>query len=316
MEFETIELTKDVLIFKNVLKDKKRVRKFLTQAREEGYVDPLFKTWITYKPQIYYYKFDPNNANDDSYKTSNEYSAQFMRECQDIFFKCLKIYKENYFNKEYFKKYNWKESIPTSLEEFNDGISKEEEEFEWIMGDFLILENENTPSNKKMSMGYHTDRKVHPYSANVIFNFNIYMNDDYEGGAIRFIDMDNAEKELYINKDGVPVEYYIVDKIYEYKMESGDAMLFRTDHFHSVERVDGHKWYARQFLVDPKPTQEWFDKRDELGGGEEFKKFLEEYDKEHDKTKFRPEIIESLDELDTDKKYIEGKETPVIIRKK
>ena len=43
MEFETIELTKDVLIFKNVLNDKKRVREFLTKAREEGYIDPLFK---------------------------------------------------------------------------------------------------------------------------------------------------------------------------------------------------------------------------------------------------------------------------------
>lgn len=315
MEFETIELTKDVLIFKNVLKDKNRVREFLTQAREEGYVDPFFKTWITYKDNVYYYKFDPNHSEDDSYKTSNEYSAQFMRECNEIFFKCLKIYKENYFNKEYFKKYNWKESIPTSLEEFNKELSKEEES-EWIMGDFLILENENTNKKEEQSMAYHTDRKVHPYSGNVIFNFNIYMNNDYEGGAIRFIDMDNAEKQSYINKDGIPVEYYIVDEITEYKMEAGDAMLFRTDHFHAVERVDGHKWYARQFLIDTKPTQEWLNKKNELGEGEEFKKFLEEYDKEYDKTKIRPEIIKSLDELDTDKKFIEGKETPVIIRKK
>ena len=92
MEFETIELTKDVLIFKNVLKDKERVQKFLTKAREDGYVDPFFNIWTQYREKISYYKSDPRHM--PEYKTSNEYSAEFMRECIDIFFKCLKIYKE------------------------------------------------------------------------------------------------------------------------------------------------------------------------------------------------------------------------------
>ena len=78
-------------------------------------------------------------------------------------------------NEEYFNKYNWSTNIPTSLEEFESQVVAADQMTDWIMGDFLILENENTPENKSMSMGYHTDRKVHPYNPNVVFNFNIYL---------------------------------------------------------------------------------------------------------------------------------------------
>lgn len=289
MEFETIELTKDVLIFKNVLKDKERVQKFLTKAREDGYVDPFFNVWTQYREKISYYKSDPRHM--PEYKTSNEYSAEFMRECIDIFFKCLKIYKENYLNLEYFEKYNWNSDMPTSLDEL-------EKKQDWSMGDFLILENVTTGPNMELSMPYHIDRKTHPYANPTMFNFNIYMNDDYEGGAIRFIDIKNARERHYEDKNGKNKKYYEIDDVIEYQMEAGDAMLFRTDHFHAVSAVKGKKYYARQFIIHPMSNE--YQEQFNLLNTKDLEEFVEKEEKFYDYHKIMPFVFKSVNDIDID----------------
>ena len=288
MEFETIELTKDVLIFKNVLKDIEKVQEFIKKTKEEDYVDPFFGVWTNYIPNVYYYKMEPELQKE--YEISNEYSAEFVRECREILYKCIKIYKENYFDKSYFEKYNWDMNIPISVEELKQSRY-------YRQADFLILENVNTPSGKKLSMDYHQDRRFWLGGIHCVFNFNIYLNDDYSGGEIIFIDIDNAEESTYIDKNGEIQKYYLIDKPIKYKMQAGDGMLFRTDRYHAVNPVSGKKYYVRQFLLHKMP-QEFYDKEASFENKEDWFQFLKEKEKKGFSEQVSMMLYNSIDDID------------------
>jgi len=104
-------------------------------------------------------------------------------------------------------------------------------------------------------MEYHKDRRMWLTSAPSFFNYNIYINDDYEGGEIQFIDEDSAIESTYINEHGVEKKCWMIDDPVTYKMKAGDGLLFRTDVGHAVFPIKGSKIYLRQFLLGKTPAE-------------------------------------------------------------
>jgi hypothetical protein len=271
---EAIVLGKDVLLFKNVLKDVKKAHQVVLESKTNK--DPYLGNWEDWRPWGQYSKFFP--LEDKSYKEDNSDSAELVKECLDIFFNVLKIYKNNYMNEEYFEQHGFPKDFPTSLQELEDSFNSPDPD-RYCIADVLLLESENTSKERPLSMDYHQDRRFWFGGVPHVFNFNIYTNDDYEGGSIRFINTHDAEKKKYIDAfSGKEGEYLLVDDFFEYKMEAGDAMLFRTDHYHAVTPVIGNKFYIRQFLSAKMPKEYWDLKN--ITPEEEFNDILNQKEKE------------------------------------
>lgn len=231
-------LTKDVILFKNVLKDVKATQDFIIRSKTNN--DQWFGNWQDWRPWGQYSKAYPYE--DPSYEVCKNEGAQYLREFLDVFWNAMKIYKENYLNKDYFELIGEDPDIPTTMAEARAHKS-------YCSADVVILESENTDKSLKLSMEYHQDRRPWFGGTPHIFNFNIYTNDDYEGGDILIINTEDAEKSTYIDGKGIEKECYMIDEPVRYKMEAGDALLFRTDVFHAVLPVVGNKFYVRQFLT-------------------------------------------------------------------
>lgn len=290
---ETILLSKDVLLFKNVLKDPAKTHKFVLESKVNG--DPYIGNWEDWRPWGQYSKFDPHI--DETYKTSDAEGAEHVREWIDIFFNVLKIYKKDYLNEDYFKKHDFDTDIPTSLEELESKFTNLEA---YRMADVVILESENTESSRSLSMDYHQDRRFWFGGAPHVFNFNIYTNDDYEGGAIRFINIEDAEVKAYKDSfSGKEGKYLLVDDFFEYKMEAGDAMLFRTDHYHAVSPVVGNKFYIRQFLTSKFP-EEYLEEKEKCQNEEEWQKLLKSREKEGFESRDSMVLFENEDSIQLD----------------
>jgi hypothetical protein len=231
-------LTKDVILFKNTLKDPAATQDFIIRSKTNN--DQWFGNWEDWRPWGQYSKAYPYQ--DPSYEVCQNEGGEHLREFLDIFWNVMKIYKENYLNEDYFKLIGEDPNIPTTMEEARKHPT-------YCTADVVILESENTDKSKPLSMEYHQDRRPWFGGTPHIFNFNIYTNDDYEGGDILLINTEDAEMSTYVDQAGVEKECYMIDPPVRYKMEAGDGLLFRTDVFHAVLPVIGNKFYVRQFLT-------------------------------------------------------------------
>ena len=166
----------------------------------------------------------------------------------------------------------------------------------YCSADVVILESENTDKSKPLSMEYHQDRRPWFGGTPHIFNFNIYTNDDYEGGDILLINTEDAEISTYLDGDGVEKKCYMIDPPVRYKMRAGDGLLFRTDVFHAVLPVIGNKFYVRQFLT-ASFNQEYREKEASMSDND-FQEFLKEKEKEgFEKFGWQCRIFNSKEEI-------------------
>ena len=278
-------LTKDVLLIKNAIPNVEEFQKFILESKTNG--DKWFGNWEDWRPWGQYSKAYPSE--DDSYMQDNSKGAELLKASLDSFFNALQIYKDNYMNEDYFKKINESSDIATSMSDIKSRKN--------FIADVVILESENTDTQKNLSMEYHVDRRWFIGGNPYIFNYNIYTNDNYDGGEIMFIDTEDAQRVPFTDKNGNEKEYYLVDKPISYKMEAGDGLLFRTDHYHAVTPVEGNKFYIRQFLVGFM-SKEYLDKQKSMNE-EDFNNFIKEKEKKYLETfAFQTRIFNSPAEID------------------
>jgi hypothetical protein len=276
-------LTKDVILFKNVLKDAAATQDFVLRSKTNK--DKWFGDWQDWRPWGQYSKAYPYENPD--YINDDAEGAEHLREFLDIFWGAIKIYKENYFSDSYFELIGEDKNIPTTMDEARRHPK-------YCSADVVILESENTDKSLHLSMEYHQDRRPWFGGTPHIFNFNIYTNDDYEGGDILIINTEDAEKSTYIDGNGVEKECYMIDEPVRYKMEAGDGLLFRTDVYHAVLPVVGNKFYVRQFLTAT--FSEEYNNKQRSMSQEEFDLFLKEKEKEgFEKFGWQCRVFESKD---------------------
>lgn len=280
-------LAKDVVLFKNTLKDPQETQDFILRSKLNE--DKWFGNWEDWRPWGQYTKAYPYQ--DSSYLKDESEGALYLREFLDIFWAAMKIYKENYLNEDYFKLVGEDPNIPTSMEEAKSHPT-------YCIADVVVLESENTDPSKPLSMEYHQDRRPWFGGTPHLFNFNIYTNDDYEGGEILLINTEDAELSTYTDSQGIEQECYMINPPITYKMEAGDGLLFRTDLYHAVTPVIGNKFYVRQFLT-ASFKKEYEDKKRSMSDLE-FEEFLKEKEKEgFAKFGWQCRVYNSLEEAKT-----------------
>jgi hypothetical protein len=302
MKLTPIDLGNGILLFKNVLKDPKKTYEFILDSKTND--DPFFgkDIWHDWQPWGNYAKAYPNLS--DDYKTSDAYGAELQKECLDIFFNVLETYKEHFKDKSFFDRNGFPEDYPTSLEELKRRHIMQDPTFE--MADLVIFKtNKNT--HKDWQMHIHQDTT--PYFgliANHMFNFNIYVNDDYEGGEIIFFKHQDTDRVSYVDsKTGKTEEAWIVEDFFEYKMEAGDGMIFPVDLYHGVKPIgeNNSKYYIRQFMTHNRNKQNEDAKIKFLAGGkteEEFEHLLEDSRKQAFATRKNPVLFNSIEDIDID----------------
>lgn len=302
MKLTPIDLGNGILLFKNVLKDPKKTYEFILDSKTND--DPFFgkDIWHDWSPWGNYAKAYPNIS--DEYKTSDAYGAEIQRECIDIFFGVLEIYKEYFKDDSFFERNGFPKDYPTSLEELRSRQESGDTRFD--IADLVLFEtNKNTHPDWQMHI--HQDTTPHfGLSANHMFNFNIYVNDDYEGGDILFFNHFGTDKTTYLDsKTGKTEEAWIVEDFFEYKMEAGDAMIFPVDLYHGVKPIgeNDSKFYIRQFITH-NTIKEIEDYRSQfLAGGkteEEFQHLLEDSRKQAFAKRKNPVIFNSIEDIDVD----------------
>lgn len=241
-EIVPINLGNGILLFKNVLKDKEKVYNFIKESKKNN--DKYFgkNIWKDWSPWGNYAKAYP--MIDESYLDSTEYGAELQKEGLEIFFNVLKIYKENFLDNKYFDRHGYSKDLPTNMQELKKSKY-------YKMADFVIFEtNRNTEPHAQME--WHQDVVYHWGKQNHILNFNIYVNDDYDGGEIVFFKHNEVESVDYTDcVTGEKGKCLLVEDYFEYKMESGDGMIFDTEIYHAVNKLGENqsKYYIRQFLT-------------------------------------------------------------------
>jgi hypothetical protein len=301
MSLKPIDLGNGILLFKDVLKDKKATYEFIKNSKNGS--DPYFNkdTWKDWRPWGNYSKAYP--MDNHSYKNDNSYGAELQKECLNVFFEILKIYKNQYFDSKYFEKNNIPKFIPESINDLEtNGINNNV-----LMADFVIFET-NINSSKNWQMAIHQDViKGGVYDQNHSFNFNIYINDDYEGGDIIFFKHENVEKHTYIDSvSGEVGEAWLVEDYFEYKMQAGDGLIFPVDVYHGVKKLkEGNsKYYIRQFLsyIDGSVKHEKRKEYEQIKNASmTFEEYLNEFENELKSNRINPEIFNSLDSIAIDR---------------
>jgi hypothetical protein len=316
MQLEPLDLGSGVLLFKNVLKDPKKVYDFILDSKTNN--DPFFgqKHWHDWQPWGNYAKAYP--ASNNEWKTSQDFGAELQRECLNIFFNILKIYKEKYLDHTWFEERNYDKDIPTSYEELELRTSNGNSNH--TIADLVVFEtNKNVVDDWQMNI--HQDTTFWwGESPSHMFNFNIYVNDDYEGGEITFFDSKKAEKVEYKDSySGKPAIAWVVDDYSTYKMQAGDGLIFPVDVYHGVLPIKngGEKYYVRQFLSSNANESKINKERSRFNSDSEFDEYFQEEDKKFKKGRITPKIFESLDVIDLDHPKYEGHtdtKVPLIIR--
>jgi hypothetical protein len=259
-------LTKDVLLFKNAIEDPQKWMDIIN-ASKNG--DEVLSNWEIWPPwglgcKVYAHTAEFAEASGDG--------KWLIEQSLDKFWDALAHYNTDTLSQEYIDLLGPDRVIPISCKEEASLVTNPQN---WHHADVAVYESIDTPAERPLSMEWHVDRRAWFGGQKHMLTFNLYPNDDYEGGEISFIDIENAEKKV----DGEGREYYLVDKPITYKPEAGDALLFRTDVFHSVEPVVGNKFYVRQFLTAPFPP-EFFEERKKFDNDEDWVAHLAAIDKE------------------------------------
>ena len=310
MELTPIDLGNGILLFKNVLQDAKKTYEFVLDSKTND--DPYFgkDIWYDWQPWGNYAKAYPNES--DEYKTSDSQGAQLQREAIDVFFSALKVYKDQFFDHEYFERYGYSKDIPTSLEELESRLKNGDHSY--TMADMPLFET-NRNHKEDWQMAIHQDIMFWWGAGKHIFNFNIYINDDYEGGELVFFKHHDVEKFTHTRASGEEVEGWLVEDHFVYKMEAGDAMLFTTDIYHGVLPLVGQKYYIRQFLTaNDNPEMAKYKAQ---YSESEYAEFYEQSRQKALVERVTPIMFDSVDSVNLDTEYLQDrteKLIPVVIK--
>ena len=203
------------------------------------------------------------------------------------------------------KKFN--KNLPESYEDVENGLS------DFHIEDLVIFEA-NKNNNLNWHMMPHQDVNFWWGGSRNVFNCNIYLNDDYEGGEITFYKY-NGKKDLYVDSySGKEGEAWIMEDVFTYKPKAGDALLLHTDAWHAVLPMQNNtsKYYIRQLLV----SNNYSEKNEyvkNFNSDFEFKEFYNQEQEKANKNRITPYPFNSLNEIDLDRYNFYDKRIPFII---
>lgn len=124
---------------------------------------------------------------------------------------------------------------------------------EWVTPSIHLLKHLRTPEEHSMSMPCHTDAPQFDSESGgstFILTITMYLNDDYEGGELAFLDERNSD-------------------VVHYRPKAGDITVFPSavPYFHGVERVEsGERYVVRTFISKMlEPSKDWIENSNKHG---------------------------------------------------
>jgi hypothetical protein len=310
MKLTPINIANGVLLFKDVLKDTSKTYQFVRDLKDNP--DPYFKweEWSTgnYRKDSWGIKAISEPSKEYSYKTSNSGGAEIQKECLDIFFEAIKCYKQNFIDHKYFDNYLYSKNLPESYMDIETGINRE-----YSIED-LVLFGANGNLSNDWHMDPHQDL-IHWWGDNrITFNFNIYLNNDYEGGEIIFYNYNGEEAEYTDSFSGNIGKAMVMEDAFIYKPKAGDALLIQADSWHGVMPMKNSnpKYYIRQILR----CSDHPEKAKNISQlGSKYTDFFEKEKKLVYDNRKTPIHFSSLDKIDFDsEKYDKNRQVPFIIK--
>jgi len=133
----------------------------------------------------------------------------------------------------------------------------------WMIPNLGILHHSKSPDEYAMAMTYHTDK--HQFDSerggdHFVLTITMYLNNDFEGGELTFLDANKLD-------------------VIHYRPKAGDITIFPSyaPYFHGVEKVEsGDRYLARTFLSRlVKPSDLW-EENAKRYGKEEYEKMEKE----------------------------------------
>jgi len=169
-----------------------------------------------------------NNEDPDSFEFKEK---EFQRIVRDAYNKVAKDYVSNWKDAE-----GWPDWI----------VSWDLNDENWGTDRINILKYDPTQGTNMNAMHYHTDNHEYEHGRGSKWTLTVtmYLNDNYDGGDISFLNEENGE-------------------VIDYKPKAGDITVFPSfaPYFHAVKRVDnGNKYLIRMFWHHNYPgTPEWLE---------------------------------------------------------
>jgi hypothetical protein len=254
--FEVVEIYPNILVYKNVFKDPKKIYQIIKDSSENKQ-DRILGEWSQWSTFGEYINSTIMNFN-------KEFTFENIEE--------LKVNSKDQEDQKYFL-LELSEGFNKVTEDYLSRYGKEfdfdkDETTETHDGEVVPLWKTYGPSICKyhkevtdpMSMTYHSDfirEPIHSPGYKFGITVNAYFNDDYEGGEI---------------------DFFVSGELIKYKPEAGDWLLFPSGHpeiltkdntvyLHGVFPSSGQeKYFSRMYWRKFSPgSPEWFEKEKEFG---------------------------------------------------
>lgn len=255
-DLEVVEIYPNILVYKNVFKDPKKVYEILKKSSEDNN-DRILGEWsqwshfgkyINVTIQNFNKEFTTQNIKD--FPVVGEYQEEqkyFLLELSEGFDKVTEDYLQRYGNEFGFDKSatakTYDGEIVPLWQTYGPSICKYHKEITDVM-----------------SMTYHSDfirEPIHSPGYKFAITVNAYFNDDYVGGEI---------------------DFFVNGELIKYKPEAGDWLLFPSGHpevltkngsvyLHGVFPSSGEeKYFSRMYWRKYSAgSKEWFEKEKEFG---------------------------------------------------
>lgn len=235
-----IELEQNIWVYKNLFNDVNKTLEYFIKNNEwskwytfgdqshTNFIETTrFESFPTQSEWNYLINKLKNNTNSIR---NNRLASNFDLEIIDIFYKTTKHYVDNH----EINPTNWKIWSPMICRYYSDA-----------------------GAGQNFAMAYHTDYQQEKSDApgdKFVLTCNIYLNDNYDNGEIKF--------KIFYNEGDSPVEI-------TYKPKAGDIIVFPSTppYYHGVNKTyNGEKFFVRGFWFQEfEGTKEWLENEQKFG---------------------------------------------------
>ena len=234
-DFKKITVMPQVTIYQGILKNCDQIVKMIEEKQP---VNSLFKPW-----EKWYEQGSKKVAifSREEILVKEEDSEEIKKEKEHLF-RMSEVY--DFVRKDYLDEYEKEKGLWPKYVKDWDQVRRGQDPIDLNIYKYSIekMDKNNRPD---LSMDYHFDEMPTDADAKIehfVVTITFYINDNYDGGEIRFFDEAN-------------------NKAYKYKPKVGDVTVFPSSYpfYHGVSKILGaDRYFMRIFIVHKSEGEDWW----------------------------------------------------------